>query len=220
MTSMVEPANCDKPLSRKWPIAGSGLSIAGLAGMLWWPLVTLGLIGLATGVRSILARAPVMSIRVASGVTLGLSIACLSATGLQHWRWFHAEAPADAIRLDFDALTTKQLRLTELRTHIGQRVCLKGYIYPTHEQEFSSFLLSPNGAARDRYRYSGAVLPIGSTFHWTAGPVAVTGVLSELPSRGELEPMWILRDCEVREAKSPWQLARYRGSACYYPKDE
>lgn len=214
MTSTAEPANCDKPLSWKWPVAGNGLSIAGLAGMLWWPLVTLGLIGLATAVRSVLAKAS-----VTSALPLALSVACLSATGIQHWHWYEAEAPADAIRLDFDALTRKQLRIPELRRYIGQRVCLKGYIYPTHERQFSSFLLTPNGAARRRYRVAGAVLPHGSTFHWTPGPVAVTGVLAELTPDTDLEPMWILRNCEVCIANSPFQLARGPLMSCDYPDE-
>lgn len=214
MTATALPVNCDKPPSRMWLITGGALSLAGLLGLFWLPLIALGLIGLGLGIRSVLVS------RMAGWAIIGLSAACLSGTGIQHWKWYQAEAPADAIRLDFDVITTKQLRLAELRSHVGQRVCLKGYIYPTHEQEFSTFLLSPNGATRSRYRLAGAVLPRGSTFHWTAGPVAVTGVLSELTPGSEMEPMWILRDCEVCEAKSPWQLARNRRSACYYPNDE
>lgn len=213
MTSMAEPANCDQPLSWKWPLAGGALSLAGLMGLFWFPLIVLGLIGLGLGIRSVLVS------RMAGWAIIGLSAACLSGTGIQHWRWYQAEAPADAIRLDFDAITTKQLRLAELRSHIGQRVCLKGYIYPTHEQEFSSFLFTPNGASRHRYRVAGAFLPTGASVHWTRSPVAVTGVLSELTPGEELDPMWILRDCDVRMAQSPFQLASGPRMSCYYPDE-
>lgn len=213
MTATDQPVDCDKPPLRQWLIAGGTLSLAGLLGLFWLPLIVLGLIGLGLGIRAVLVP------RMAGWAIIGLSAACLSGTGIQHWKWYHSEAPADAIRLDFDAITTKQLRLAELRSHVGQRVCLKGYIYPTDEQEFSSFLFTPNGASRHRHRVAGAILPAGASIHWTQGPVAVTGVLSELTPGEDLDPMWILRDCEVRMATSPFQLARGPLMSCYYPDE-
>lgn len=100
----------------------------------------------------------------------------------------------------------------------GQRICLKGYVYPTDEiVGLTEFLLTPDGSGQDE-QYVGVILAAGTTWDWARGGVAVSGLLELNPAYtpgSDLDVRYILKDASVRPACTLYGMKnRRRAGGC------
>ena len=100
----------------------------------------------------------------------------------------------------------------------GQRICLKGYVYPTGEVDgLTEFLLTADGNGRDE-QYVGVILAAGTTWDWTKEGVAVSGMLElnpEYTAGSDREIRYFLKDASVRPARSLYGMKhRSRSGGC------
>ncbi len=150
---------------------------------------------------------------------LGIALSVMLAVVIPTWHIerFRAEAPAGTVRLDFSEVASTKNNVVGLEKYEGQRVCLKGYVFPTDRQiGITSFLMSSNGVFGSESGMIGVLLASPQTWTWSYGGQAVTGTLVPNPDfvegDEEIKSKWILRDSEVRPALSPVQLAYSRRS--------
>ena len=153
-------------------------------------------------------------------ILVGICFSVLFAVVIPPWHAekYRSEAPEGVVRLDFAEVTSAKPKGADLAAYAGQRVCLKGYVYPTDQQQgITSFLLTLNGQDGPKIVFVGAIFEPPQTWNWSGHPQAVTGTLAMNPSYDTKNgtPQWVLRDCEVRPSRTPIQLASLvRGRGC------
>lgn len=144
---------------------------------------------------------------------IAASLAMSTAAIAWHVARFRSEAPEGCVRLNFSSLTNDNQHA--LVSFSGQRICLKGYAYPTRFP-VGTFVFTSD-EARTLESMIIVQLPAGETWSWRPEALAVSGTLVENPARATdpIQPRFILTHSIIRPSRTPLQLAnRVRNSGC------
>jgi hypothetical protein len=148
----------------------------------------------------------------------GLALFLLLGGTIREFVLYWQEAPTGTTRLDYASLSHHSGHNSSgFQKYVNQQVCLKGYIFPTESLDgLTSFLLMPYRNDAPHRDYVAVMLSPPKTTHWTREPVAVSGVLVRTPDDSSYRVPWVLTDCEVRPARSFFDLS----GSYYYDDDE
>ena len=206
-----------RPLS-PWAVGSLVFGAMSALGVLNPMLTGMALLGAACALMAFWAIRK-YEVRGRGVARLGFGLSVMYAVVIPWWHLeqFRSEAPAGVIRLDFEKVVSSSPGKADLEAYFGQRVCLKGYVYPTDQYKgITSFYLTRNGTSQRDGDFIGVILASPQTWNWSSQGQSVTGTLIPNPNfKGEETPRWILKECEVRPSRCPIQIAsRARGTGC------
>ncbi len=139
----------------------------------------------------------------------GLALLLFLGGTIREFVLYWQEAPIGTTRLDFASVSYHPGHQTSgFQKYVNQQVCLKGFIYPPEDPDgLTSFLLIPYRNDAPHRDYVAVILKPPLTTHWSRLPVAVSGVLVPNPDDSSYRVPWVMTDCEVRPAKSFFDLS-------------